>query len=117
MSIHGFFLIAQEIDLTHPEISVGPRLHSRTQLSFEIEKGPFASANTFKIEDIFPASWAEDSGSTVANVQDYHRGLAPRSSSFLPGTSLCGVKSRQRSRPIRSSAIVSKAVRRWCRMQ
>lgn len=82
MSIDGF-LIGQGIDVTHPEFRVSPRLQSRTQLSFEIMEGPFSHAETFAIEvaplreDVFAVSWAEDSGGTVTDVQDYDRGLGP----------------------------------------
>lgn len=75
------FPIGQEMDVTYPNFKVSLTLLSATQLRFEIKEGPFARTETVNTRviplgnSIFAVSWQEKSGATVANVQDYDRGV------------------------------------------
>lgn len=89
MSTAGF-PVGQEMNVTYPDFKVSLKLHSLTQMSFDIAEGPFAHKETVSIEvqplgnGIFLVSWAEESGATVTNVQDFDRG-AVHSFVTLPG--------------------------------
>jgi phenolic acid decarboxylase len=80
MSIAGF-PVGQETNVAYPDFKGSLKLHSLTQMSFDIAEGPFAHKETVSIEvqrlgnGIFPLSWAEESGATVTNVQDFDRGV------------------------------------------
>lgn len=84
------FPVGQEMDVTYPEFRVSLRLHSPTKMSFEIKEGPFAHKETVDIEvsslgnGAFAVSWAEESGATVTNIQDFDRGIV-HSFVTLPG--------------------------------
>lgn len=89
MSIAGF-PVGQEMNVTYPDFKVSLKLHSLTQMSFDIAEGPFAHQETVSIQvqplgnGIFLVSWVEENGATVTNVQDFDRGVV-RSFVTLPG--------------------------------
>ncbi|WP_246697394.1 MoaF-related domain-containing protein [Rhizobium sp. G21] len=80
MTDHGF-PTGLEMDVSYPNFRVSLTLLSISQLRFEIKEGPFARTETVDIEvapignGVFAVSWREESGATVANIQDYDRGL------------------------------------------
>jgi predicted SnoaL-like aldol condensation-catalyzing enzyme len=80
MAEYGF-PVGLEMDVAYPAFQVSLTLLSTRQLTFEIKEGPFARTETVDIQvapignSIFAVSWQEASGATVANVQDFNRGL------------------------------------------
>ena len=84
------FPIGMEMEVSYPDFRVSLALLSTTQLSFEIEEGPYARTETVDIQvvplgtSIFAGSWQEKSGATVTNVQDFDRGRV-HSFATLPG--------------------------------
>ena len=68
------------MEVSYPDFRVSLALLSTTQLSFEIEEGPYARTETVDIQvvplgnSIFAVSWQEKSGATVTNVPDFDRG-------------------------------------------
>ncbi|WP_223177015.1 MoaF-related domain-containing protein [Sphingosinithalassobacter sp. CS137] len=77
----GRFPVGQEMDVSYPEFAVHLTLHSETQMTFEIADGPYAHTETVEIAVVplgngsFAVSWQEESGATVANVQDFDRNV------------------------------------------
>jgi predicted SnoaL-like aldol condensation-catalyzing enzyme len=75
------FPVGLELDVSYPSLQVSLTLLSVTQLRFEIKEGPFARTEVVDIQviplgnSLFAVSWQEKSGATVANVQDFDRGL------------------------------------------
>lgn len=75
------FPIGLAMDVSYPDFHVSLALLSATQLSFEIKDGPYARTEIVDIQvvplgnSIYAVSWQEKSGATVANVQDFDRGL------------------------------------------
>lgn len=81
MSSIDRFPIGQEIEVSYPEFRATLKLLSDTQLNFEIKEGPYAHVETVDIQvvplgnSIFAVTWREKDGATVANIQDYDRGV------------------------------------------
>ena len=75
------FPVGLQMDVSYPEFTVSLTLLSTTQLEFEIKEGPLARTELVDIHvlplgnSLFALSWQEQSGATVANVQDYDQGL------------------------------------------
>jgi len=87
------FPVGLEMDVAYPEFRVSVKLLSTEQLTFEINEGPYARAETVDIEvtplgnGIYAISWQEKDGATVTNIQDYDRGIV-HSFATLPGGKL-----------------------------
>lgn len=75
------FPVGLEMDISYPEFRASVTLLSTEQLKFQIKEGPFARTEVVDIHvvplgnGLFAVSWQEKDGATVANVQDYDRGL------------------------------------------
>lgn len=75
------FPVGVEMDISYPEFRASVTLLSTEQLRFQIKEGPFARTEVVDIHvvplgnGLFAVSWQEQDGATVANVQDYDRGL------------------------------------------
>ncbi len=75
------FPVGQHMEVTYPNFSVRLVLHSLTQMTFQIDEGPFAHGETVAIEvtplgnSLFAVSWTEASGATVTNLQDHDQGV------------------------------------------
>jgi predicted SnoaL-like aldol condensation-catalyzing enzyme len=75
------FPVGLQMDISYPEFRASVTLLSTGQLKFQIKEGPFARTEVVDIHvvplgnGLFAVSWQEKNGATVANVQDYDRGL------------------------------------------
>lgn len=75
------FPVGLVIDVSYPIFAVRLSIRSETELQFEIKDGPLARSEVVEIQvvrlgnGVFAVSWQEASGATVANIQDYDRGL------------------------------------------
>ena len=75
------FPVGLEMDISYPPFRASVTLLSTAQLKFQIKEGPFARTEVVDIQvvplgnGLFSVSWQEQDGATVANVQDFDRGL------------------------------------------
>lgn len=75
------FPVGQEMEISYPEFRASVTLLSTEQLKFQIKEEPFARTEVVDIQvvplgnSLFAVSWQEKHGATVANIQDYDRGL------------------------------------------